>query len=255
MIGKVYLVGAGPGDPELLTLKARRLLGEADVVLHDDLVNAEILQFVSPAANVQSVGKRCGRPSISQEEIHSRMLAYAAEGLIVVRLQGGDPLLFGRASEEMAALCEEGIEFEVVPGITAALGAAAMAGISLTDRRLASKVLFVSNHRRAGQDALLDSHNICSETTVVVYMPGPDYGELAAKLSSAGVSSSTPCLIVSCATCEQQEIHSTTLENLPKASVFASPTLVIVGEVARRNHCKQSSTEHSDSSAITGALK
>ena len=255
MTGKVYLVGAGPGDPELLTLKARRLLSEADVVLHDDLVNPKILQFASPSANVQSVGKRCGRPSVSQEEIHSRMVAYALEGLQVVRLQGGDPLVFGRASEEMEALREEGIEFEVVPGVTAALGAAAMAGVSLTDRRRASTVLFVSNHRRAGQDALLDGSFISSDTTIVVYMPGTDYRDLAAKLCAAGVLPSTPCLVVSCATWKQQEVHSSTLENLPKASVLPAPALVIVGEVARCRSSEQLRPENSDLSPLTTALK
>lgn len=236
MKSKVYLVGAGPGDPELLTLKARRLLGEADVVLHDDLVNPEILLFAPPLAHIHNVGKRCGRPSVSQEEIHSRMVAYAKQGLMVVRLQGGDPMLFGRAGEEMEALRKEGIEFEIVPGVTAAFGAAAVAQISLTDRRLASRVLFLSNHRRAEKEGLLETNSIINcasgDTTVVVYMPGTDYGDLAAKLCAAGFDPRTPCLIVSCATWEQQQVHSSTLENLPKSSGFPAPALLIVGEVA-----------------------
>ena len=130
----VYLVGAGPGDPDLLTLRALRLLQRADVVLHDDLVSPEILQLVHPAALIQNVGKRCGRKRITQEEIHARMIDAARTGQTVIRLQGGDPSLFGRTGEEMKALREAGIDFEVVPGITAAFAAAASAKISLTER-------------------------------------------------------------------------------------------------------------------------
>src|SRR5260370_11240375 len=121
MKGKVSLVGAGPGDPELLTMKACRILGEAQVVLHDDLVNPEILRFAPPAARIQNVGKRCGRPHISQEEIHSQMVTFATQGLMVVRLNGGDPLLYGRAGDEMEAFPDAGIEFDVLPGTPAAL--------------------------------------------------------------------------------------------------------------------------------------
>src|SRR5271156_4729294 len=123
MSAKVYLVGAGPGNPELLTVKALRLLQCADVVLHDDLVSPEILQLIRPGALVQNVGKRCGRKRITQEEIHRRIIGAARGGETVVRLQGGDPLLFGRAGEEMEALRSAGIEFEVVPGVTAAFAA------------------------------------------------------------------------------------------------------------------------------------
>ncbi len=136
MSGKVYLVGAGPGDPELLTRKALRLLRAADVVLHDDLVAPEILALIPPTARLHNVGKRCGRKSITQEEINALLVAYASDGLTVVRLKGGDPLIFGRAGEEMEVLWEARIDFEVVPGVTAALGAAAAARIPLTDRRL-----------------------------------------------------------------------------------------------------------------------
>ena len=131
MNGKVYLVGAGPGDPELLTVKALRLLRTADVVLHDDLVTPEILQLISPNAEVQNVGKRCGVKTIRQEEINFLMVARAASGLEVVRLKSGDPLIFGRAGEEIEALRHSDVEYEIVPGVTSALGAAAAAGIPL----------------------------------------------------------------------------------------------------------------------------
>src|SRR5271155_650794 len=144
MNGKVYLVGAGPGDPELLTVKALRLLRTANVVFHDDLVSSKFLNLISPAAEVQNVGKRCGSKTIQQEEINFLLVARASSGLAVVRLKGGDPLIFGRAGEEIEALRRANIEYEVVPGITAALGAAAAAGISLTDRRVSHAVLFLT---------------------------------------------------------------------------------------------------------------
>jgi uroporphyrin-III C-methyltransferase len=233
MMGKVYLVGAGPGDPELLTMKACRILGEAQVVLHDDLVNPEILRLAPPAARIRNVGKRCGRPHISQEEIHSQMVTFATQGLMVVRLKGGDPLLYGRAGEEMEALRRAGIEFEVVPGITAAFGAAASARIPLTDRRLASQVVFLSNHLCTGESAPLERNSISADATVVVYMPGTDYGDLAVKFRGAGFDPHTCCLVVSCATTDQQQIHSSTLEKLAATPGLPAPALLIVGGVAQ----------------------
>src|SRR5579864_9071362 len=227
--GKVYLVGAGPGDPELLTMKASRILGESQVVLHDDLVNPEILRLAPTTARLQNVGKRCGRPHISQKEIQSLMVTFAARGLTVVRLKGGDPLLYGRAGEEMEALRLAGIEFEVVPGITAAFGAAASARIPLTDRRLASKVLFLTNHLCTGETAPIEANSITGDTTAVVYMPGGDYGNLAAKFCDAGFDPHTSCLVVSCATTERQQIHSSTLEMLAASPGFPAPSLLIVG--------------------------
>jgi uroporphyrin-III C-methyltransferase len=231
MMGKVYLVGAGPGDPELLTMKACRILGEAQIVLHDDLVNPEILRLAPPSARIQNVGKRCGRPHISQEEIQSQMVTLATEGLTVVRLKGGDPLLYGRAGEEMEALRHAGIEFEVVPGITAAFGAAASARIPLTDRRLASKVVFLSNHLCTGESAPLETNSISGDTTVVVYMPGTDYGSLAVKFCAAGFDPKTSCVMVSSATTGRQQIHASTLERLAETPGLPAPALLIVGGV------------------------
>src|SRR5437588_8601743 len=141
MSGKVYLVGAGPGDPELLTLKAARLLAAANVVLHDALVSDGVLALISPAAEVINVGKRAGRKLLTQDEINSLLVSYAQTRQTVVRLKGGDPTIFGRAGEEIEALRKTGIAYEIIPGISAALGAAATAGISLTDRRVASQIL------------------------------------------------------------------------------------------------------------------
>jgi len=232
MSAKVYLVGAGPGDPELLTMKACRILGEAVIVLHDDLVNPEILRFAPPLARIQNVGKLCGHPRVTQEEINSLMVAYANRGLTVVRLKGGDPLLYGRAGEEMEALRSAGIEFAVVPGITAAFGAAAVAQIPLTDRRLSSKVMFLSNRLCSGESASLERNSISQDTTVVIYMPGSEYGELAVKLRAAGFDAHASCLVVSSATTERQLIHSSTLEKLASTPGLPAPALLIVGGVA-----------------------
>lgn len=255
MNGKVYLVGAGPGDPELLTRKACRVLREAHIVLHDDLVNPAILELAPASARIENVGKRCGVAHITQEEIQSKMIACATEGLTVVRLKGGDPLLFGRAGEELGALRQAGIAFEVVPGVSAAFGAAASAGIPLTDRRFASKLIFLTNHRHAGESASLSRDLGCEDTTVVVYMPGADYAELTAKLLAAAFVRDTPCLVVSCATSERQQIHSTTLEKLAVAPSLPAPALLIVGGVAGIYSSGQSFLDVSDASLLTTTSK
>src|SRR3984885_7611390 len=149
MNGKVYLEGAGPGDPELLTVKALQLLRTAYVVLHDDLITPGILQLISLAAEVQNVGKRCGSKTIRQEEINFLMVTRAASGLKVVRLKSGDPLIFGRAGEEIAALRRANIPYEIVPGVTSALGAAAAAGIPLTHRQISNTLVLTAGHRAA----------------------------------------------------------------------------------------------------------
>src|ERR1700682_1173081 len=192
MPGKVYLVGAGPGDPELLTRKAWRVLQAADVVLHDDLVSEEILRVLPRAAQVVNVGKRCGTKGISQVEINERMVSLARAGKIVARLKNGDPLLFGRAGEEMEALRQAGIKFEVIPGVTAALGAAASAQISLTDRRHASRVVFVTAHRVGGA-GFRNARPVGADTPYVIYMPGNRYAELAAELQAGGIGPEIQC--------------------------------------------------------------
>jgi len=151
--GKVYLVGAGPGDPELLTLKALRLLQSAEAVLHDDLVAPEILQLIPSSAQIHNVGKRCGKKKILQGEINYLMVALAASGLRVVRLKGGDPLIFGRAGEEIETLRRHNIPFEIVPGVTSAMGAAAAAQIPLTHRRASSALVLITAHRASEHQA------------------------------------------------------------------------------------------------------
>jgi uroporphyrin-III C-methyltransferase len=232
--GKVYLVGAGPGDPELLTVKALRLLRSADVVLHDALASPEILALVSSSAKLVDVGKRCGAKAITQKEINRLILDFAQSGLTVVRLKSGDSLIFGRAAEEMEPLHSAAIEFEVVPGITAALGAAAAARIPLFDQRTASKVVFVTAHHAANKPCPDWCSLASSDTTFVVYMPGENYADLARQLMNAGFAADTPCVAISNATKTQQQLYRATIAQLPQTPVLIAPALLIVGEVVRR---------------------
>jgi uroporphyrin-III C-methyltransferase len=243
MTGKVYLVGAGPGDPEFLTLKAARVLKNADVVLHDDLVGVEILRLAPGHAQIRNVGKRCGQKNISQEEINFLMVTLAAAGLQVVRLKGGDPLIFGRIGEEIAALRKANIEFEVVPGITAALGAASSAQIPLTHRQSSHALVFLAGHTASGADPTNWRALVSLGATVVIYMPGHHYSEIANKLRSAGLSDETPCAIVSRATTSQEQVFSTNIQKLGDAPRLPAPTLLVIGDVLRHARNRFSSDE------------
>jgi uroporphyrin-III C-methyltransferase len=194
-------------------------------------VPEEILGVLPPTAQRVNVGKRCGAKSISQDEINALMVQLAHEGKIVARLKSGDPLLFGRAGEEMEALRHAGIDFEVVPGVTAALGAAAAAQISLTDRRHASRVVFVTAHREGGT-GLGNERHVAADTTYVIYMPGHRYAELAAELQAAGIGAEIPCVVISRATTPEEAIFRTTVGKLPESPAAASPSLIVVGIVA-----------------------
>jgi len=230
--GSVYLVGAGPGDPELLTLKAARLLASADVVLHDDLVPQAVLRHAQRAI-VINVGKRCGRKNISQEQIDAMMVNYARQGLSVVRLKSGDPLVFGRAGEEMDALRAAGVPFEVVPGITAAFAAAAALRRPLTDRRSASSISFSSGHHAPGSS--LEPASLAGATRVV-YMPGRNFAEIAAQLRSQGLPSDLPCVVVSRAAQPDQQIVRTTLARLDRIAPGPAPAILLAGEALREAH-------------------
>jgi uroporphyrin-III C-methyltransferase len=231
MSGKVYLAGAGPGDPELLTLKALRLLRTADVVLHDDLVAPEILKLISPAAQLHNVGKRCGKKKISQDEINFLMIALADSGLQVIRLKSGDPMIFGRAGEEIEALRKANVAYEIIPGVTSAFGAAASTEIPLTHRRASSAVVFITAHQASDSEAAKWSKLAGSGATLVIYMPGHNYSEIVAKLKAAGLAAETPSLIVSRATTAQQRTHRTTIADLYRSPQLPAPTLLVVGEV------------------------
>jgi uroporphyrin-III C-methyltransferase len=231
--GRVYFIGAGPGDPELLTRKAWRILSSAEVVLHDALVPAQILRLAPGWATLIDVGKRCGKRSITQEELHALLVRHAEAGRTVVRLQGGDPLVFGRAGEEMAALREAAIEFEIVPGVTAASAAAAAAQISLTQRKLASKVIFLSAHR-GSEEATSGWEGLpATDVTLAIYMPGGKYSEIAGRLQAAGFADYTPCLLVSQAAAAGQAIVRLDVGSLAQAAEVPAPALLIVGEVTR----------------------
>jgi uroporphyrin-III C-methyltransferase len=235
----VYLVGAGPGDPGLLTLRALKLLQTADVILPDDLVSDEILDLVSPSALIIPVGKRCGQPRITQAGIHDLMIEHAGQhGSSVLRLKSGDPLIFGRAAEEMAALRQANIPFEIVPGITAASAVAATLQTPLTDRSSASKLIFATAHHAAGKVSL--PHNWAgafpddstANATLVLYMPGRDFATLTADLIRSGIPPTTPCAAVSKATAPDQRVTTTTLEQLGTVSADAvgpAPVLLLIG--------------------------
>ena len=233
MKGKVYLVGAGPGDPELLTVKALRLLRTAQAVLYDDLVAPEILALISPTAQIHNVGKRCGKKKILQDEINFLMIALADSGLRVVRLKSGDPLIFGRAGEEIEALRRAEIPFEIVPGVTSSFGAAAAAQIPLTHRRAASALVLLTGHQATGSEAANWSRLAGSGATLVIYMPGKNYTEIGTKLRAAGVAHETPCAIVSRATTRRQRTHRTSVGKLRTSPELSAPTLLVVGEVVR----------------------
>ena len=232
-MGKVYLIGAGPGDPELLTVKAARILASADIVLHDALVTPQVLALVSAKARVIDVGKRCGKKLLTQEEINAYLVHASTVAEVVVRLKSGDPLVFGRAGEEIEALQNAGVEFEIVPGITSALAAAAAARLSLTDRRLASQVLFTTAHRKGGAMALDWARAITSDTTVAIYMPGSAYAELANALVENGIDPQTPCVIVSRAAQDSQQVLRTDIADLVNLRGVEAPALLIVGRVAQ----------------------
>jgi uroporphyrin-III C-methyltransferase len=228
--GKVWLVGAGPGDPELLTLKAARLLMIADVVLHDDLVPAAVLEHARKQALIMNVGKRCGQKSITQEQINAMLVDFARRGLSVVRLKSGDPLVFGRAGEEMDALAAAEIEFEVVPGITAAFAAAAALKTSLTDRRAASSVTFTSGHHASDSTKQPAS---TSGATRVIYMPGRDLRAIADQLRGEGLPADLPCVLISRAAQPDQHIVHTVLGELDKLAPGPAPNILLAGEALR----------------------
>jgi uroporphyrin-III C-methyltransferase len=227
-MSRVYFVGAGPGDPELLTVKALNVLRRADVVLHDALISGEILALINPGAAVLDVGKRCGAKLLAQEDINSLLVHYGKRSESVVRLKSGDPTIFGRLGEEIDALQTAGIDFEIVPGVTSAFAGAAAAGISLTDRRHASSVVFATAHRGAGADGTEWDRLVTSNSTLLIYMPGRDHGKLAQKLISAGLSDSIPCAIVSRAGRTDETVSRTLIRHLHDFEAQA-PSILIVG--------------------------
>jgi uroporphyrin-III C-methyltransferase len=229
--GKVTLVGAGPGDPELLTIKALKALQAADVVVHDGLVSDEILDLAPAAARRINVAKRKSRHTLPQDDINQLIVALALEGLTVVRLKGGDPFLFGRGGEELLACRAAGVDCHVVPGVTAALAASAGAGAPLTHRGAAQAVTFVTGHAAHGEPDLDWTALARPNQTVVVYMGVSTAGLIAERLTAAGRAGSTPALVVENASRADERRILTTLDDLARAAEgLTGPALLMVGE-------------------------
>jgi uroporphyrin-III C-methyltransferase len=230
--GKVYLVGAGPGDPELLTLKAVRALARADVVMIDDLVDRRVLEY-APAARVIEVGKRGGCKSTPQEFIERLMVRLAKRGNIVARVKGGDPFVFGRGGEEALTLARTGITCEVIPGITAGIGVPAALGIPVTHRGMARGVTFVTGHTREGSTPDWAALARCG-TTLVIYMGMQRLGAITAALRAAGMSGAMPAAAIQHGTMDTQRHVIATLATLADATrraALGSPALIVIGEV------------------------
>jgi uroporphyrin-III C-methyltransferase len=234
--GTVYLVGAGPGDPELLTLRALRIIGEADVLVHDHLVSQPILDLVNPHAERIYAGKQRGKHAVPQDDLNLLLVKLAKQHKCVVRLKGGDPYTFGRGGEEVETLKENGIPFEVVPGITAATGVAAFAGIPLTHRNHAQACVFVTGHLKDGSMNLDWPGLARRRQTVVIYMGLNGLPYLCEQLIAHGLPADWPAAIVQQGTTRNQRTVTGTLATLPELATAAhlkAPTLIIVGEVVR----------------------
>jgi uroporphyrinogen III methyltransferase/synthase len=240
-VGTVSLVGAGPGDPELLTLKALRLLGEADAVVYDHLVSQDVLDKTRPGCERIFAGKKGGQTGCPQAAIDRMLVDLAREGKNVVWLKGGDPFIFGRGGEEAAALAAAGVPFEIVPGVTSALAAAAYAGIPLTHRAHSSAVVFLTGHEdpaKPGASVQWEDYARIG-ATLCIYMGMRNLATIAQRLQAAGLSSETPAAVVQAATTEQ---HRTVLATLGTVAARAreenleAPAMVIIGEVVALAH-------------------
>ena len=256
--GVVWLVGAGPGDPDLLTVKALRLLQGADVVVHDRLTPQPILDLAGPKARLIDVGKRKSHHTLPQDDINQLLVALAREGLTVVRLKGGDPFLFGRGGEELQTLRDAGVETHVVPGVTAALAAAAGAGVALTHRGLAQAATFVTGHAAKGAEPDLDWASLAkTNQTVVVYMGLSTASGIAARLIAAGRSASTPVLVVENASLTNERRLLTSLSQLGQDTQgLGGPALLVIGEVAAMADVRpivEQATGHEQASARVGS--
>lgn len=235
MAGKVYLTGAGPGDPELLTVKARRTIRKADVVLYDRLVNEEILKEAKKGAKLVYVGKEDGRHTMPQDEINSLLYEFAKENEIVVRLKGGDPLVFGRGGEEAMYLAERGVSFEFIPGITSAIAVPAYAGIPVTQRGVNTSFRILTGHQAAcpkcGKDHGFDPGILRENETLVILMGLHGLKEITESLIKNGVEPSTPCAVIENGTTKNQKCVVSTVSEIVKASEgMGSPAIIVVGE-------------------------
>lgn len=236
--GHVWLVGAGPGDPGLLTLHAVNALEQADVVVYDALVNEDCLSFAGPAATLEFAGKRGGKPSPQQRDISLRLVELARSGKRVLRLKGGDPFVFGRGGEEALTLVEHNVPFRIVPGITAGIGGLAYAGIPVTHRETDQSVTFLTGHDATGliPDSMDWSSIAKGSSVIVMYMAMKHIGLIASRLIAAGRSKDEPMAFVCNATTGEQQVLETTLENADvdvQQSGLRPPAIVVVGQVVR----------------------
>tara|TARA_B100000676_G_scaffold312583_1_gene387559 strand:- start:1533 stop:2306 length:774 start_codon:yes stop_codon:yes gene_type:complete len=231
----VYIVGAGPGDPELLTVKAARLLKEADVIVYDRLVSKKILELVPSGTTQIFAGKAARDHYMPQDEINQLLVTLARSGQIVVRLKGGDPFIFGRGSEEALVLAQNGVPFEIVPGITASAGCGSYAGIPLTHRGMATGVRFVTGHCRDGAHLDLNWESLADpDTTLVIYMGLINVGKIRDELIKAGLPGNTPAGAIERGTTDKQRTILTNLKDLPASieqAELRAPSLLIVGRV------------------------
>ena len=232
----VYIVGAGVGDCGMLTLQALRCLQQAQIVLHDNLVNPEILNFINPQAGLVKVGKICGKNTITQAQINQYLINSIKKYQYVVRLKGGDSSIFARSGEEIAVLAEHNINFQLVPGITSAAAAASYAGISLTHRDYASQVLFLSGHSKNGKLEINWDAITPSGQTLVFYMPLAVVDKICTQLQHIGLDASTPAAIMEKISYPEQRVLASDIQNLPgmlkaQEQKFISPSLLIVGQV------------------------
>lgn len=239
--GKVYLVGAGPGDPGLFTLKGKTLLEHADVVIHDALVSRAIINMINPQAEKINAGKRRGRHSKLQPETTALLIEKAQTHAIVVRLKGGDPFVFGRGGEEMGDLIEAGVPVEVVPGITSGIAAPAYAGIPLTHRNLSSSVTFVTGHEAAGKYRPQVNWSAIAQgsETIVIYMGIHNLPHIIEQLKSGGLSGETPIALVRWGTCPEQEELIGSLDTILKQieqEAFTAPAVAVIGEVVNLSY-------------------
>ena len=236
MVGKVYIVGAGPGDPELITVKAARLIGGADVILYDRLVSEETLSFAREGCELIYVGKHPGEPSTPQERINEMLVERAREGGSVVRLKGGDPFLFGRGGEEAQVLSSEGIPYEIVPGITSAISVPAYAGIPVTQRHVASSVAFITGHEASTKKKGTVEWEMIAKSidTLVVMMGVGNLGNIASRLSTGGRDPETPVALIEKGTTKDQKTITGTLETIAEIARVQGvkpPAIIIIGKV------------------------
>ncbi len=233
---KVYIVGAGPGDVELITLKGLRAIKEADVILYDRLLNEELLTYAKPGAELVFCGKLPNRHAMIQEHINESLVRYAKEGKVVTRLKGGDPFVFGRGAEEAAVLADENIPFEIVPGVTSGIAAPAYAGIPVTHRDLSGSFAIVTGHRQAGKDDDLKWESLVNIETLAVYMGVKNLPYIVSQLRRFGKSSQTPVALIHWGTYDKQRTVTGTLETIERIvdeEGIENPSMIIVGEVVR----------------------